>query len=407
MFICECFENNSRKNGKYGACPKTEVSEQPLYGHSSAVMLFSLIVTARQFQSVRFGTSLIIKVISAMKKKIALLTAPRSFEIAEEEIPLLDDYEVLVRIVSSGLCHSDVPSYLGEGAYGEDSLGNACMVPVSYPLRFGHEAQGVAEDVGKKVTRLKPGDFVAGVLKPGYASYAIAPEKHLVNIPLKPKDPLLCIAEPLMCIVNIVRTACPEFGDTDAVVGCGSMGLLTIAGLTKSGARNIVAVDVQENRLALARQWGATHAINSQKEDVLKILSDLSGGKGADVVVEISGTLRGLDTAVSLLREASLVEAEGRAKLLIPSLYARDEKWQAETGYALMFKSPVIHTTHPRYAIDLFENYRRAIQAYEDDILPIDRLITHRYRLENIGEGFEQLINNKTSFLKGIIDFSL
>jgi L-iditol 2-dehydrogenase len=210
-----------------------------------------------------------------------------------------------------------------------------------------------------------------------------------------------------MCIVNIVRTACPEFGDTVAVVGCGSMGILTIAGLTKSGARNIVAVDVQDNRLALARQWGATHTVNNQKEDVLRVLSDLSHGKGADVVVEISGTLRGLDTAVSLLREADLVGPEGRAKLLIPSLYSRDEKWQAKTGYALMFKSPVIHTTHPRYAIDLFENYRRAIQAYENDILPIDRLITHRYRLENIGEGFEQLINNKTGFLKGIIDFSL
>jgi threonine dehydrogenase-like Zn-dependent dehydrogenase len=342
-----------------------------------------------------------------MKKKIALLTAPRSFEIAEEEISLLDDYEVLVRVVTSGLCHSDVPSYLGEGAYGEDVLGKACMVPVSSPLRFGHEAQGVVEDAGKRVTRVKPGDFVAGVLKPAYASHVIAPEKYLVTIPPKPKDPSLCIAEPLMCVVNIVRTACPEFWDTAAVVGCGTMGLLTIAGLTKSGARNIVAVDVQDNRLALARQWGATHTINSQKEDVLRVLFDLSDGKGADVVIEISGSLRGLDTAVSLLREGDLVGSEGRAKLLIPSLYARDDKWQAGTGYALMFKSPVIHTTHPRYAIDLFENYRRAIQAYEDDILPIDRLITHRYRLENIGEGFEQLLNNKTSFLKGIIDFSM
>jgi threonine dehydrogenase-like Zn-dependent dehydrogenase len=339
-----------------------------------------------------------------VKKKIALLVAPRSFEIAEEEIPLLDDHEVLVRIITSGLCHSDVPSYLGEGAYGEDALGSSCMVPVPYPLRFGHEAQGIVEDIGRKVTRFKPGDFVAGVLKPGYASHAVALENHIVNLPPGPKDPALCIAEPLMCIVNIVRTAHPEFGDTAAVVGCGSMGLLTIAGLAKSGARSIVAVDIQDNRLAMAREWGATHTINSQKEDVLRVLFDLSGGKGADVVVEITGTLRGLDTAVSMLREGSLVEAAGRAKLLIPSLYARDEKWQAKTGYALMFKSPVIHTTHPRYAIDLFENYRRAIQAYEDDILPIDKLITHRYRLENIGEGFEQLINNKTSFLKGIID---
>jgi threonine dehydrogenase-like Zn-dependent dehydrogenase len=262
------------------------------------------------------------------------------------------------------------------------------------------------EEVGKNVTRYKPGDYVAGMIKPGYASYAVVKDKQLFPIPPKPKDPFLCIAEPLMCIVNIVRVACPEFGDTAAVVGCGSMGLLTIAGLAKSGARNIVALDLQDDRLEMAKKWGATHTVNPQKTDPRQFVFDLTENRGADVVIEISGSIKGLDTAVTMLGDASLLDHTGRGKLLISSLYGRDEKWQGKTGYALMFKSPIIHSTHPRYAIDVYENYRRAIQAYEDDTLPIDRLVTHRYPLEDIGKGFEQLVSGKDGFLKGIIDFS-
>jgi threonine dehydrogenase-like Zn-dependent dehydrogenase len=341
-----------------------------------------------------------------VKKKIALLVAPRRFEIAEEEISPVGDDELLIKIISSGLCHSDVPAYLGESAQGVDELGSSSMRPVVFPHRFGHEAQGIVEEVGKNIVRFKPGDYVTGLIKPAYASYAVVDDSMVFKLPPTKKDPFLCIGEPLMCVVNIVRAACPEFGDTAAVVGCGSMGLLTIAGLTKSGAKNIVAVDLQDARLELARQWGATHSINPKNVDPKKFMFDLTDGKCADVVVEISGSLRGLDTAVTLVREASLLDHTGRGKLLIPTLYGRDEKWSGRTGYALMFKAPILHSTHPRYAMDIRENYHRAIQAYIDDVLPIDRLVTHRYRLEDIAEAFEQLLSGKDGFLKGIIDFA-
>ena len=116
-------------------------------------------------------------------------------------------------------------------------------------------------------------------------------------------------------------------------------------------------------------------------------------GKGADVVIEITGNLKGLGTALSVLRDASMLDYNGRGKLLIPSLYGREELWSAELGYALMFKSPIIHSTHPRYAIDPSENFERAVNAYMDDTLPFDRLISHRYPLEDIGIGFEQMIS--------------
>jgi len=342
-----------------------------------------------------------------MKRKIALLVEARRFEIIEEEIPSLKEKELLVRIVTSGLCHSDMPSWLGESSQfmtEQDVAG--VHFPPPYPLRFGHEAQGVVEELGSKVTGFKVGDIVTGSLKPGYASYAVCPEDRIFVIPTGPKKPFDCIAEPLMCIVNIARIACPEFGDTVVVVGCGSMGLLTIGALARSGARNLIAMDLLDERLEQAKRWGATHTVNPSKEEAEKAVFEISNGHGADVSVEISGSLRGFDTAVSVLKNANLWSHPGRAKLLIPTLYGRDDKWTGKTGYALMNKAPVIHSTHPRYAIDIRENYRRAITGYEDDVLPIDRMITHRFKLEEINRGFDLLESNKDGFIKGILDLS-
>jgi len=342
-----------------------------------------------------------------MKRKIAQLVAARRFEIIEEELPPPGENEVQVRIVSSGLCHSDLPAWLGESAQYMDEEGRGKMnCPPVYPLRFGHEATGVIEELGPKVKKFKIGDIVVGSMKPGYASRANCPDDKIFIVPRGPKEPFDCIAEPLMCIVNIARIACPEFGDTVAVIGCGSMGLLTISALRKSGAKNLVALDLLDERLALAKQWGATHTVNPLKENAEKAVFEISGGDGADVAVEISGTLKGLSTALAVLKDAMLWDHRGRAKLLIPTLYGRDEQWPAKYGYDLMNKAPILYSSHPRFAVDIRENYRRAIIAYEDDTLPIDRMITHRFKPEDINRGFELMLSGSDGFVKGIVDFS-
>ena len=342
-----------------------------------------------------------------MKRKIAQLISARRFEIIEEELPPPGANELLVRVVSSGICHSDLPSWLGESSQYMDEQGRGKMsIPPAYPLRFGHEAQGVVEEIGPGVKGFKPGDIVTGFIKPGYSSHSVCPADRVYIIPEKPKKPFDCIAEPLMCIVNIARIACPEFGDTVAVIGCGCMGLLTISALRKSGARNIVALDLLDGKLELARKWGATHAVNPLKEDAAKAVCEISGGEGADVAVEISGTLKGLSTALAVLKDAMLWDHRGRAKLLIPTLYGRDEQWPAKNGYELMNKAPVIYSSHPRFAVDIRENYRRAIIAYEDDTLPIERMITHRFKLEDINRGFELMSEGSGGYVKGIVDLS-
>ncbi len=338
-----------------------------------------------------------------MKKKTALLVAPKRFEIIEEELQPPSEGEIQVRITASGLCHSDLPVYLGESSQSFNELGAGKIAPVPFPFRFGHEVVGVVEQIGSGVNGIAPGDYVSGLLKPGYASHVVCGTRNVYKLPTGPKDPGLCILEPLMCVVNILRAANPEFGDTAAVVGCGCMGILTIAGLKRSGARNIVALDLLDSRLELAKSYGATQIINPSKEDAEKTVFELTGGKGAEVVIEISGSLHGLDTALSMMQNATLFDNSGRGKLLIPSLYGRDAKWRGSTGYALMFKAPIVHSTHPRYAPNAEENFIRGISAYMDGDLPLDSMITHRYSLENIEQGFEKMASGDPDMIKAIV----
>ena len=106
-----------------------------------------------------------------MKRTVALLTAPRTFEFVEEEIPALGSKQVLVKTISVGLCHSDLPSYLGTNAYGLGPKGRYVMTnEVNYPLLKGHEPVGQVVDVGSEVKGFKVGDYVTGHMQGMFAT---------------------------------------------------------------------------------------------------------------------------------------------------------------------------------------------------------------------------------------------
>ena len=206
-----------------------------------------------------------------------------------------------------------------------------------------------------------------------------------------------------MCVANIVQAANPRLGDTVAVVGCGMMGLLSMAGLSHSGARKIIAVDVQDSRLELAKKFGATDVINPVTADLTAEVNRLTDNKGADVVVEITGSLRGLKTALKVIRYGDFLGLAGRGKILIPSLYGREEKWDPDLGYELMFRSPILHSTHPLYTENYMETAKAGVEAYISGVLPLKELITHEFSLDDIQKGFDLMESKDLSYLKGII----
>lgn len=171
--------------------------------------------------------------------RYAELAAVRKIVIKEEELSYNAD-QVLVRITHCGLCQYD-------GAYYTGILGTP-------PLRLGHEPVGIVEAVGSNVKSVPLGVRVTGLFANlrAFANYAAAAPQELLLVPdhIESEHALI---EPLKCISTIVRSAPPELGDHVLVMGCGFMGLLTLAGLLGKSPASLIAVDLMEPRLKLAR----------------------------------------------------------------------------------------------------------------------------------------------------------
>jgi threonine dehydrogenase-like Zn-dependent dehydrogenase len=341
-----------------------------------------------------------------MKRKIAKLVSHRQFEVIEEEIQPIKSNELLIKIVSIGLCHSELPDYQGKSTIVTTNKGELRKCEdVQFPILLGHEPIGIIEEVGKGLIDgdFKEGDYYSGFISPSFASYiTVNPEiTNATKIPKDTRNLEYCLAEPLMCISNIIRTANPSFGDYVAIIGCGAMGLTTISGLAKSSAFELIGIDLLPKRLELAEKYGATKTINPKKVDAVEMIKKITDGKGVDIAVEISGSMTGFSLACKIVKGGSVRSYGSRAKILIPSLYGAPQVMDA--GYDLMFKSPIIHSTHPYYSRDYLDDLKKGIEGYRRGILPLDSMITHEFRLEEIGKAFKIMEHPTPDYLKGII----
>ena len=342
-----------------------------------------------------------------MKRRVAKLVSSRNFEIINETIPDLADNEVLLKVLASGICHTEMPLFSGLRNIVLTKDGKSYVeTEFEFPVGAGHEPVGIVEKVGNKVDNFKPGDYAGGLIKGAFASHLITDKDHLVKIPnKKDREAKYCLPEPLMCISNILRAANPKFGDMIGIIGCGVMGLLSIAGLKNSPVREIVAIDLSDYRLKLAQQMGASITLNPNSSDMVKEINYLTEGKGLDIIIEITGTIKGLDLACSIITYASLYgyQYQGRGKIIAASLYANQEKFEPSLGYNLMFRTPIIHSVHPRYSQDSMKDAKLGVWGYINNHLPLDKLVTHEFKLENINKAFEIAEKGDDKYIKGII----
>ncbi|MFJ8309291.1 MULTISPECIES: S-(hydroxymethyl)mycothiol dehydrogenase [unclassified Streptomyces] len=227
--------------------------------------------------------------------------------------------EAVVKIQACGVCHTDL--HYKQGGINDD-----------FPFLLGHEASGIVESVGAGVTDVAPGDFVilnwravcgncraclrgrpqycfnthnarqrmtlldSTELSPALGIGAFA-EKTLVAAGQCTKvDPAVspAVAGLLGCgvmagIGAAINTGNVGRGDSVAVIGCGGVGDAAIVGARLAGAARIIAVDIDDRKLATARTMGATHTVNSRTQDAVEAIRELTGGNGADVVIEAVG----------------------------------------------------------------------------------------------------------------------
>lgn len=347
-----------------------------------------------------------------MKTLAAKIVAPRTFDFVEEELPALGANDVLVRMDAVGLCHSDLPRYTGRATIAVSSRGYRESIPVTFPCMVGHEPVGTVVDIGSAVTRFAVGDHVTGHMPTCFRTHLVIREDAMIfKYPEKmPMDYRYCVAEPLGCIVNILNMATRQSPGKTAVVGCGHLGLLVISGLRSLGLKDITAVDLNDERLAFARNFGATSTINPGKCDVRTTAFDMTEGHFFDTVMEITGSIRGLETACRIVKfahENGMQNGKyiGRGRVLTSSVFSGEETFPFGLAHDLMLRTPDVMNVHPSSAEDVLANDIRGVDMCIAGALPIDKMITHTCRFEDLATGFGWLEHAPEGYNKGLVLF--
>ena len=329
-----------------------------------------------------------------MSMKVASLISAGNFRLEERDIPVPEGDQVIIRVEACGVCSSEIPIFDG-------SLVGTPGVSFRYtgfPADLGHEVAGVVSHVGPDVKNLREGDRVTGLTYSGcgFAEYFRESETMLVKIPDGWKGDLKhAIGEPLVATINILRQVSVEYGDSVLVVGDGYMSLLLIAALSRQCLSKLIVIGHHDNRLDLARKFGACHTINGKACNAWEAIMDLTGGAGVDVAVEYAGSPSALQLA------ASVCKAKVRAKLVLAAAY--DNSMPFTIGNYLQNRAPVLIPAYPNQTFDRRYDMERAMWALEAGIFPIGDLLTHEYRLEETGQAYQDCIARLPGYIKGIV----
>jgi alcohol dehydrogenase len=362
-----------------------------------------------------------------MKTKAAVLVEcgrPRPFatskpiEILELDLDPPGEGEVLVKVGGAGLCHSDLSLINGDR-------------PRPVPIVLGHEGSGEIVEVGKGVKDVKAGDHVcftfnvscgrcrrclegrpyicersitpraAGQLLSGqhrlhrdgkpvnhqsgvscYAEYAVVDRGSVVVID---RSLPLDLAALFGCAVvtgvgAVVNTAQIRVGSTVAIVGLGGVGLSGLLGAVLAGASQIVAIDLSDDKLGLARQLGATHTVNARDADHVKQVRDLTDG-GVDYAFDLAGTIKSMETAYLVTRWGGTTVSAGLSP--IGANFAFQQS-------GLVSEEKTIKGSYMGSCVPV-RDIPRFIALYQQGKLPVDRMVSKRIGFDEVNEGFDRL----------------
>jgi threonine dehydrogenase-like Zn-dependent dehydrogenase len=339
-----------------------------------------------------------------MRMRAAVLVKPRKFEIQEVEIPPLKPTQMLVRVKSCGICHSSMANYLGQGT---NWMGTPLELPLP-PGAPGHEPVGVVEEVGEEVKKFKIGDKVTGMgFTPGFAEYSVVDfagtmwgGKLFTPMVVKVPDNIPVeygIGEPIKCCATIARHSRVKFGDYVFVAGSGYMGLLIIAGLASKGLSELIACDLIDSRLKLAKELGATVTLNSKEVDVVKEVESITDGKMCDVAIEGIGHPAGVTLTSKVIKDSP-----PPGTIILYGYHAVPDNYDLSMWGP---KAPLIISLHPAYSPDQMRDLEISMKAVEKGIYPVEKLITHKWKLEEINEAHEAAYKSPPleGYIKGIV----
>ncbi|MGM7720450.1 L-threonine 3-dehydrogenase [Metabacillus sp. Hm71] len=313
------------------------------------------------------------------------------------EIPQINEDEVLIKVKATSICGTDVHIYKW------DEWSQSRVKP---PYIFGHEFSGEVVQKGNKVTNVEIGDSVSaethivcgkcqqcltgrahickhtkiiGVDTQGcFAEYVALPSANLWKNPKEMPFDIASIQEPMGNAVHTVLSG-EVIGKTVAIIGCGPIGMMAVGVAKAAGAAQVIAIDLNDYRLNLAKEMGATRIINSNKENPLEVVEFLTGGNGVDVVCEMSGH------PVAMNHGFKMVTNGGRVSIL--SLPLRPV--EVDVTNNIVFKGITVQGITGRKMFESWQQVSALIHSGQINTRPI---ITHHFSLEEFEKGFDLMI---------------
>jgi L-iditol 2-dehydrogenase len=230
--------------------------------------------------------------------KAALLTEPYRIGLVDRQLECGDD-EVIVKNHLMGICGSDKSFYRGQLP---PKTAEFRQEP-KFPFYLGHESGGEVVEVGRRVREFKPGDKVMAFgWNNNFAAYFKARVFELEPVPAGLDLDIASLGEPIACAMFSGLNSGVQLGDTVAVMGAGFAGQIIAQCAKKKGAERVIVIDVLDGKLQLAKKLGADIVINSAAADPVAAVQELTGGKGADVVVEAAGSEESINAATAMIR---------------------------------------------------------------------------------------------------------
>jgi S-(hydroxymethyl)glutathione dehydrogenase/alcohol dehydrogenase len=337
--------------------------------------------------------------------------------------------ELKIKMAATGVCHSDLSVING-------------TLPLPKPMVLGHEGAGIVEQVGEGVTGFAVGDHVVLSFTPAcgvchfchskqsqfcmanvphgrmldgstrlrkgseelscmqflgcMAEYAVVPAISAVKIDASvPLDKAALVGCGVMTGVGAaINTAKVTPGSSVAVFGCGGVGLSIIQGARLAGAATIIGVDLADNKLEMAKKFGATHVVNGGKADAVQSCKDLTGGIGPDFTFEAVGVPELMATAYNAVRRGGTVTVVGVGKLD-----------QAVPFNALLLSMDGKTIKGSYYGdANIHSDFQRLLDLYGSGKLNLDDMVTTTYSIDEAPQAFLDMEKGKNA--RGVIVYS-
>lgn len=331
-------------------------------------------------------------------------------DIPAPEIEHADD--VLIKVKVAGICGSDISRF---GKIG----------PYKPGMTWGHEFSGVVAEIGANVTSLRVGDpvtacncfpcFICPACQQGayaqcaelkvlggqyngaFAEFIRVPARNVVTLPVGMDFDTACFIEPTSVAIRGLNHLDIKVGDSVAIVGCGTIGLLALQLARLSGARQIIALDTTDQKLTVAAQTGATTTLNVTQAAYLEQFTAETGGTGVDIVIESSGNAAGISGAMALARKGGTV-------LLLGIPYGDVAFPRGNFENIIRNELKVLGSWNSISAPFPGREWETAINCLCDEKIDVSPLISQRVPLEDVPALLPQLYQREVFFVKTLID---